>query len=162
MGLLFFVFFFQLQQSRASEQAGITPFIHEEIFRLENLKKDAKNFNTDQMQELSELYFMTGRCKDTLKIKKNFKNLITCACGGACPVAKSEEEKKWVEVFTLKRMALAGKPWKSSALQKQWRKLRDDPDAKYWAFKVLSHDARLNPQLRMQLEQALESFNVNP
>jgi hypothetical protein len=139
--------------------AEYSPFIQDEIFKLESFKP---KLNAEQAQELSELYFLTGRCSDALKIKKDLKNLITCACGGGCPNTKDPNDKKWVEIFALKRKSEKGALWRNSSVQKHWKNLREDPDAKYWAFKILSGNAKQDPVLRSQLEQALESFNVNP
>ena len=132
-----------------------------ELVRLEShLEKDT--LSAAERQRLAEIYFLTSRCKDVGKIlakdNEHEARTLKCACGGACAPGSEDGQ-----VHRFKRLLERGAKWKSPGVQKLWRSVRAQPEARYWAMRALSRQRNAVTQgIRADLEASLESLDVKP
>ena len=156
--------FFFAQASRA-EPPHPSVAIQDEINRLERLRW-AGHLTPKNRIRLAEIYFMISRCDDvrTLLIKPKDKRsadkFLLCACGGGCN-GRSDVER----ASKFKKLLDNATAWRDPRVQHLWRKVREVPEARYWALKSFRrHPQELaNPKLRamsVALEKSLESMEI--
>lgn len=137
------------------------PPIHSELSRLEQKMAKAK-IDADERQRLAEIYFLTSRCADAMKLLARTKTKealnLKCACGGGC-APKSTGAK----IQSLKKLLAKHVRWQDARVQKIWHELQDVPEANYLVVKVLRQrrDSR-SQSVRVGLESSLESLEVKP
>lgn len=149
------------------------PSLQDELMRLEGARR-LKTITGHEIRRLVEIYFLTSRCGDIKGLKSGLNavepdnsrireevSLLLCACGEKC----GKESAAYSKLSRFRELFLAGKRWESREVQVLWRSIREMPEARYWALKMLrrNHDYgdHMTSKVRMDLERSLESLGVN-
>lgn len=116
----------------------------------------AKDLTPKQSQRLAEIYFLTSRCEEALKIKRVEKTDLSCVCGGSCPQHGSVQK-----IIRLRDLFNQGVSWFDPKVQAAWRAARNFLEARYFAMKFMRKVA--DPGVvaeRAEFEHSFESLEV--